>query len=144
MIVFIYATLFLGNVQEYYARFWWWDFVMHTGSGIVLGLVGFLIIYALFKGERVVASPIWIAIFAFSFAVALGAVWEIFEFTMDQLFGYGMQKSGLVDTMWDLIVDSVGALLASFVGWLYLKGKRALLFDRAIDAFIEKNPQLFR
>jgi hypothetical protein len=44
------------------------------------------------------------------FAVAVGAVWEIFDFSMDEPFGTDMQKamfgdpSGLTDTMWDLIV----------------------------------------
>ena len=52
--------------------------------------------------------------FAFTFALALGNVWEIFEFGMDRLFGLTMQKpmagdpSGLTDTMWDLITAHYG------------------------------------
>ena len=37
------------------------------------------------------------------FAITIGALWEVFEFGMDQLFGLNMQKSGLLDTMGDLI-----------------------------------------
>lgn len=61
------------------------------------------------------------------FALGVGALWEIFEFTMDSLFGMNMQKpmlgdpSGLTDTMWDLIVDATGALVISVLGWRYLK-----------------------
>src|SRR5690606_33122392 len=32
-VVFIYGSLFLGEVHGYYARFWWWDVVLHVGSG---------------------------------------------------------------------------------------------------------------
>ncbi len=46
---------------------------------------------------------------AFSFAVSIGTLWEVFEFGMDILFGLSMQKSGVIDTMDDLIVDAIGA-----------------------------------
>jgi len=47
---------------------------------------------------------------------SIGALWEVFEFGMDQIFGMNMQKSGLVDTMGDLIVDAIGAGLAAMSG----------------------------
>ena len=37
--------------------------------------------------------------------MTIGVIWEIFEFTMDHVFDLTMQKSGLPDTMTDLIVD---------------------------------------
>jgi hypothetical protein len=40
---------------------------------------------------------------------------------MDQLFGFNMQKSGLIDTMWDLIMTFAGALIVSILGHFYLK-----------------------
>jgi uncharacterized membrane protein YjdF len=60
-------------------------------------------------------NPGFVALFAFVFAIALGTLWEIFEFAMDQIFGLEMQKpmfgdpSGLTDTMWDMIVNAIGA-----------------------------------
>ena len=77
--------------------------------------------------------------FAFCFGVAAGAVWEIFEFVVDQLFNTNMQKNGLVDTMWDLIVDSIGALITSLVGYYYIKGKKLSLFHRLIRKFENEN-----
>ena len=53
-----------------------------------------------------------------------GAMWEIFEFTIDQIFEAGMQKSGLVDTMVDFIIDAVGALVAVIFGYFYIKQGR--------------------
>lgn len=144
IVVFVYAALFLGEVGNFYARFWWWDILLHGISALAFGMIGFVILFILYKKGKVRANPIWIAIFAFSFAVAIGAIWEIFEFGMDQLFGFNMQKSGLIDTMWDLIMDSLGAFLASLMGYFYLKGERRFSFARLMGDFIEENPDLFK
>lgn len=138
-IVFLYATLFLGEVGGFYERFWWWDVILHTGSAIGLGLIGSIILILLFQEGKVKTSPVWISVFVFSFALAIGAVWEIFEFGMDRIFGMNMQRSGLVDTMADLIVDSIGALLAAITSYAYLtKGRRSVLTS-VIEEAIEKN-----
>jgi len=146
-VVFVYFSLFLGEIQGYYARFWWWDLVLHAGSGFLLGILGFLLVYVLNEKEDVELDlhPKFIAFFAFLFAMGMGAIWEIFEFTMDQLFDMNMQKNGLVDTMWDLIVDGIGALIISILGWEFLKTRdRDSFLEKWIDSFIEKNPHLFR
>lgn len=143
IIVFLYAALFLGEVHAYYAKYWWWDIALHTSSGIALGFAGFLILYLLYYQGKIKARPIWIAVFAFCFALALGALWEIFEFAGDQLIGSSMQNSGLVDTMWDLIVDALGALLTSFIGYFYIKGHKTPLFTRFLEHFVKENPRFF-
>lgn len=142
-VLFLYASLFLGEFGDFYNRYWWWDSVLHTGSGFLLGVVAFILVFTLNQSPRahLDLSPFFQALFAFSFAVAAGAVWEIFEFTMDSLFGMNMQKSGLVDTMFDLIVDTIGALVVSIMGYAYLKhGRRSFLNDW-IERFLRKNPQ---
>lgn len=144
IVVFVYAGLFLGEVGNYYTRFWWWDLLLHATSALAFGVIGFVILFILYKKGKIKANPIWIAIFAFAFAVAIGAVWEIFEFGMDQIFGLNMQKSGLIDTMWDLIVNSAGALIASVLGYLYLKGESKFSFARIMEKFIKGNPELFK
>jgi hypothetical protein len=144
IILFIYASLFLGEIHSYYSKFWWWDVVLHTSSGISLGFVGFLIMYVLYFQNKINARPIWIVVFSFCFGVAIGAVWEIFEFSMDQILGFNMQKNGLSDTMWDLIVDVLGSFLVSFVGYFYIKGKKIPLFTRLLNKFSKENPEYFR
>lgn len=119
--VFIYGALFLGEVRGYYTRFWWWDVVLHAGSGMALAVIGFLVLYALYRAGRFRASPILISIFSFSFSLALGALWEIFEFATDAVTGSNMQKSGLVDTMWDLIVNAASAFLVGVFGYFYIR-----------------------
>ncbi len=145
-IVFVFASLFLGEVRGYYVRFWWWDTVLHTASGFLLGILGFLLVHVLNEKEDIELHmrPAFVALFAFMFAVGMGAIWEIFEFGMDQIFGMNMQKTGLVDTMWDLIVDTIGAAVIAVMGFGYLKtaGNESFL-EQWIDGFIETNPRMF-
>ena len=150
-VVFIFASLYLGEIQGFYHRFWWWDIVLHTSAGLLMGIVGFLLVYILNESRRVELhmKPIFISLFACIFSIAIGAFWEIFEFSMDQLFGFNMQKpmlgdpSGLTDTMWDMIVNAIGAFLVSFMGWWYLKSKKAFFVKDWIRKFIRKNPGIF-
>ena len=141
--LFLYASLVLGEFQDYYTRFHWWDLLLHSLSALMIGLIGFMIIYALYRYHKVVFSPVFAAVFAFSFAMAIGAVWEIFEFSMDHFFALNMQKSGLVDTMTDLIVDAIGALITSISGYFYLRGGDSLLIERFVKKFIDLNERLF-
>lgn len=143
IIIFIYTTLYLGELHGYYTKFWWWDVVLHTSSGLALGFAGFLILYTAYFRGKLKISPVWIAIFSFAFAVAIGAVWEIVEFTLDNTLGWNMQKSGLVDTMWDLIVDCLGALITSIIGYFYIKTGKSMFFGRLIRKFKIENEHLF-
>ena len=151
-IAFVFAALFLGEVRDYYARIWWWDIALHTSSGLLLGVLGFLLVYLLNENERADLNmrPRFVAMFAFLFAVATGAVWEIFEFTMGRFLGTNMQKpmfgddSGLTDTMWDLIVDCIGALAISCLGWWYMHRRERSFIEAWIRKFIDRNPRLFR
>lgn len=144
IVLFIYAALFLGEVHGYYTKYWWWDVVLHTGSGVALGFLGFLIVYELYYEKKITASPFLVALLSFCFAVAMGALWEIFEFSMDSFFGLNMQKSGLIDTMWDLIVDCLGAFFTSALGYFYIKNERAFLFQDLIKKFVCENPRMFK
>ncbi|MFP3983646.1 MAG: hypothetical protein ACLFV2_08160 [Desulfurivibrionaceae bacterium] len=151
-IAFVFASLFLGEVHGYYSRFWWWDIALHSGSGFLLGIIGFLLVHILNETEDIGLhmNPGFVALFAFLFAVGMGVFWEIFEFCMDTFLGMNMQKemlgdpSGLTDTMLDLIVDTLGALVIAILGYSYIKtsGNESFL-ERWIHEFIEKNPRLF-
>lgn len=151
-IAFVFASVFLGEVHGYYERFWWWDLVLHAGSGFLLGIIGFLLVHILNETEDIDVhmKPGFVAFFAFLFAVGIGVLWEIFEFSMDSFFAMNMQKemlgdpSGLTDTMWDLIVDTLGALTITVIGYGYIKTARNESFlERWIDSFIKSNPRFF-
>jgi len=151
-IAFVFASLFLGEVHGYYERYWWWDIVLHTSSGFLLGIIGFLLVYVLNEMAAVDLhlKPGFVAFFAFLFALGIGTIWELFEFSMDTFFGMNMQKpmlgdpSGLTDTMLDLLVDAVGALIISILGYGYIKSaKNESFLERWIHLFVTKNPGLF-
>jgi len=135
--LFIYASLFLGEQRGYYTAFVWWDVVLHMASAIALGFIGFLIMYSIYRTEKVKIPRVLIVIFSFCFAVSLGAMWEIFEFFMDSTIGSNMQASGLVDTMWDLIVDVIGSLIVALSGYFYIKqeGKKSGVFKKYINIY---------
>ena len=137
-IAFLYCAIFLGEVRSFYYNVPHWDTILHTFSGAMLGALGFSMIAIFNNTERIPLnlSPMFIAVFAFCFALALGGVWEIYEFTMDAVFGTNMQKfalddgtllvgqAALSDTMKDIIVDAIGALVMSVVGYISLKYKK--------------------
>lgn len=144
IVLFIFASLFLGEMLDFYDRYWWWDVALHFTSAIGFGLVGFVFVFAMFKGNRY-AAPAWaIGFISMCVAMAIGVVWEIFEFTMDSTFGLNMQKSGLVDTMWDLIVDTFGAFISALAGFAYVKGRQVGGLPGLIGEFVRLNARLFR
>lgn len=142
IMVFIYLSLILGSVGKFYDLFPWWDTMLHTISGILFGLLGFSLVYHLNRSswEKIRLSRAFIALFAFCFALSLGAIWEIYEYLVDSLFGWNMQRSGLPDTMSDLILDALGAGIVSSAGYVYLKGN-VKLFERLERWFASKRTE---
>lgn len=137
--IFLYCAIYLGEVRNFYYVVPHWDTILHAFSGAMLGAFGFTLVSILNDSTRVkvTLSPLFVCLFAFCFAVAVGALWEIYEFTGDSLFGLNMQKfrtaegtllighEALSDTMKDIIIDSVGALLVVVIGYLtMLKRKK--------------------
>ena len=142
--IFIFATIYLGEAYDFYERLWWWDLVLHFGSALGFGIIGFLFVFIQFEGDRYAAPPWAIAFLSATIAISIGVFWEIFEFGMDQIFGLNMQKSGLVDTMGDLIVDVLGALIGAGAGFLYLKGLQLGGSSAVIEEFVTLNREWFR
>lgn len=147
--VFVFLSLFLGSAADFYYKYWWWDIVLHTGSGFLLGIVGFLAMFVLNRTDRLPQGirPAFLCFFAVTFAVSLGVVWEIFEFTVDRIWPeINMQsnETGVVDTMADLIVDTLGAIVVAAMGWAYLKSGRYSFVADGVRGFLERNPRLFK
>jgi uncharacterized membrane protein YjdF len=139
-VLFLYAAIFLGEVRNFYYRFQYWDLILHTLSGTMIGFLGFSVVDILNKeNDKVSLDPFFVAFFSFCFAMTLGGIWEIYEFVSDGLLGTNMQKfaleSGIVlqgrdalsDTMEDIIVDGIGALVASTLGYISIKYKFTFL-----------------
>jgi len=140
--VFLYASFALGEIRDFYEKIWWWDLALHGLSALTAGIIGFLSIYVFYMTLRVRIAAGWIATITFAIAVSIGTLWEIFEFLMDWFFGFNMQKSGLVDTMTDLMIDAAGAAIAAAIGYFYVYKEDSLLGRRLIRAVAlhKKNP----
>ena len=135
--MFLYCAIFLGEVMSFYYLIPHWDTVLHAFSGAMLGALGFILVDWLNDSPavRVQLSPLFVSLFAFCFALAAGAVWEIYEFSGDGLFGLNMQKymtdkgvmlvghEALSDTMKDIIVDAISAATISVIGFFSIRKK---------------------
>jgi len=132
--VFLYDSFALGEVRDFYEKIWWWDLALHGLSALTVGVIGFLGIYVFYMTRRVRVAAGWIATITFALAVSGGTLWEIFEFLMDWYFGFNMQKSGLVDTMTDLLINAAGAAIAAAIGYFYVYKEDSLLGRRVIQA----------
>ena len=145
---FVFLSLFLGSATDYYYKYWWWDVVLHTSSGFLLGIVGYIFLFVLNRTNRIPRDmrPGFICFFAVTFSVFLGVMWEIVEFVVDRFTNANMQsqETGVVDTMQDLIVDTIGAVIVAMMGMAYAKSGRYSFVADGVRKFIDRNPKLFR
>lgn len=168
ILLFIFAAEILGEIQEYYIKFPNWDTILHTLNGFLMAAIGFSLVDILNRDERIKfeLSPVFMSIVAFCFSMTVGVLWEFFEFAMDRIVGFDMQKDtiihsfssvmfdptggnkaimlsnindvivngqslglggyldiGLFDTMYDLFVNFVGAVIFCVIGFFFIKYK---------------------
>ncbi|MDR0812980.1 MAG: hypothetical protein LBO63_03110 [Oscillospiraceae bacterium] len=138
-VAFLFCSIFLGEVFDFFYRIPRWDDILHCTSGALTAYLAFIVLQALSARSsgsfRLPAAAC--AVFAFCFALSVGAVWELYEFSMDGLFGMNMQKAvlqsgeilaghtAIADTMADIAVDCAGAVLASLLCCLSAKRRKA-------------------
>ena len=140
-IFFCLAHFFCGEILGFYVRFKWWDAMLHTVSGVMLALLSFSLINLLNGDENSFKLSMWFSmLFAFALAITIGVLWEIVEFIADSWFGSNMQRAyvsthdgrgapfigqkALLDTMKDLILDSIGAAATCLTCGLLAKKKK--------------------
>lgn len=146
--VFAITHFVFGEIFRFYDHSLVFDKILHTISGVIFGICGFSLINGMNNREKPLfkLSPFFVAVFSFCFALAIGYIWELFEFSMDSIFATNMQRwqdgfstvaaggeeqlvaaygqgNGLIDTMGDMIVNLVGAALISALGYVWLKKK---------------------
>ena len=159
-VAFNFCCLILGDVADFYGRIPWWDSMEHGMSGVLLGILGYVIIntFNSVEGNKVRYSPIFVSMWVISFAMAVGALWEILEFITDGLFGLNSQQfmassgtfdasvplqghEALRDTMEDLMLDFAGSLIISVIGYFDLKKQRKGIADLTLDTDDEINSE---
>ncbi len=165
ILLFIFSAEILGEIQEYYLIFPFWDTMLHTLNGFLMAAIGIAMVDILNRSRRfkVRLSPVFVAVVAFCFSMTIGVLWEFFEYGMDMFFNMDMQKDtwvgvvnsvslnpngrnipervaiesvvvngetwpgyldiGLHDTMKDLLVNFIGAVIFSLIGMIYIMGR---------------------
>ncbi|MBQ7362845.1 MAG: hypothetical protein IJW48_00170 [Clostridia bacterium] len=158
--LFLWGAIFCGEVMKFYYRVNFWDDMLHLLSSMMLGVLGFSLIEILNNDRKhalVNLSPFFVAVFSVSFAVLIGVLWEFYEYIFDGILGLNMQKfaveatvpgekltdlvgrAALSDTMMDLIVDFLGATVASVFGYISLKLKKGWLNAFKVEIFGNKS-----
>lgn len=133
LIIFLYAAIILGEFRRFYFYVPGWDKMLHTISGAFLAALSFSVISMLNGYDIIKMNPFLVAIFTFCFAMTLGILWELYEYIWDTFANLNMQKyadaqgvpfvgkEALKDTMGDVIVDGIGAMTMSIIGFFAVK-----------------------
>lgn len=132
---FVFLSMVLGRMYKFYGIFSWWDLFLHFASGIIIGLAA--VIFLRVNIEETLykkLSPFFISLFIFVFSAAGAGLWEIWEFTGDQLFGLDSQFNSLIDTMTDICMGTGAGLLTAIMGYYNCKkGKFKFIEDLNLE-----------
>lgn len=134
-LLFILFAQLLGSILHFYGIIYWYDSFMHYISGILTSFLAVIILLLFNKYDD--NDKVFNVIFILSITLMVASLWEIFEFTTDNLLDGDAQRvvaTGVTDTMKDIICALLGSILFSFC-YLYecLKNKTLL-----IKEFIKK------
>jgi len=156
---FIFAAMYLGELHSFFYRFLWWDDMLHSASAMMVSYIGLILIFVLNKDKNMdqKLAPGFVALFVFCFTMAFGALWELFEFSCDQLLGVNMLKGrdstlagsvysferALVNTMQDFSLDAFGALGIALLAYYHIWKKKltASAFGIFLRQLVEENPR---
>lgn len=142
-IIFCTGSIIFGEIFDFYGLIHGWDSLLHTFSGVLFGILGFVIINTFNRvdGKDFKFSPLFVSFWVLCFGLAMGAIWEIIEYLCDEWLGTNMQQymisdstlasgealvghAALKDTMKDLMLDLVGCLVVSIIGYFELKREK--------------------
>jgi len=108
----------------WYWSFWWIDIPMHFLAGFwVGGIVLWFYFFPEKTATRRFVRPVFVYILPLGAVVAIGLLWELFEFSLDTFIT--LEHNDLLDTVSDLGMDIAGAFTAS----LYLSRAYRLSVD---------------
>lgn len=179
ILIFIFAAEILGEISRFYILYPYWDTILHTVNGFLMGAIGVAMVDILNQSPRFHfnLSPLYVAVASFCFSMTIGVLWEFFEYAMDMLLKTDMQKDtvvaaistvklnpeglnvpvlikdiqktviegsvngvmtqtvvdggyldiGLYDTIEDLLVNCIGALIFSVIGGFYVKNRHGFV-----------------
>lgn len=115
--LFIFIAVCIGSTLNNRTTFEHFDIVTHCASGVLSAWFGYDFANIIYR-KRGDLGPAMSSLFSLAFALSIAVGWEIYEFSMDKLYGMTLQK-GNTDTMVDFISCAVGAVITMlFVAFL--------------------------
>lgn len=124
--LFIVLAVDFGSVLGFYDLFLWWDTMMHGFFGFICS-ISLYMIFLKDLGE----IKNWVKyLFTFLATMGCGALWEVFEFSVDSILGMDTQrvaesialgKTPVYDTMIDMIITIGGFVAFVLLDLLYRK-----------------------
>lgn len=124
---FIFIGVVIGSTLNNRTDFHDFDLVTHFFAGFISAWFAYDFA-VIIQGKKGRLSPALASLFCLCFALGIAVGWEIYEFSMDRIYGLHLQCSiptsevGLIDTMIDFIMDSIGALTGMFLVSFYKNG----------------------
>ena len=115
--LFIFIAVCIGSTLNNRTTFEHFDIVTHCASGVLSAWFGYDFANIIYR-KRGDLGPAMSSLFSLAFALSIAVGWEIYEFSMDKLYGMTLQK-GNTDTMVDFISCAIGAVITMlFVAFL--------------------------
>lgn len=112
LVIFIMVSSLLGSCFKFYSINHYDDF-LHLYSGILSCNVAYLIIRYFNNEENIkMVNKVFVMIFLFMFTMGVASIWEIMEFSLDNILGTHTQIGGLEDTMIDMVDALIGAIIS--------------------------------
>lgn len=129
---FIFASMYLASIFNFYS-IPYYDKALHLFSGFIISITGYILYVELFKektrdGIKDYASAIFVSLYS----TAMAAVWEIWEFSTDLLFGLSAQN-GLTDTMVDIISGTVVGVITALLIYRNYNIKKVKVIDKILN-----------
>lgn len=134
ILLFLFSTILLGEVNHFYEKFTWWDTVLHFTAGLGLTVFGFVILHEIYSNSQLRSTPKMTAFFAFCFTGMMAGVWEIFEFSVDTFVKSANMQPSNADTMQDLIVALMAAVIVCYFGFRHLKYRERNLTGQMVES----------
>ena len=118
--VLLLAANEAGYALDLYAAAWWFDRVLHAATLFAMTFwLALLVCAPVFQRGRTMIAAVLVT----SLGVAIGAWWEVAEWAFD-LLSPGDVIKGKNDTVIDIIMDTLGAVLAAALAPHYLRPDR--------------------
>ena len=114
-----------GYALDLYARFWWFDRILHACTILAATLwLALFVCRRVLRGGRGGDGALLVLVIA-SVGLAIGALWEVAEWGFDRIAPGDVIK-GKHDTIIDIVMDTLGALAAGAASLRFLRPARAV------------------